>query len=96
MRLGAGRGGVSAGAAEEALHRPRLCRGLLAFPASETSDLAGCPIGIPFDVRLTKIFLNSFLKNLPNCELYCLSEEGICISAIACEYKRAINNINVV
>lgn len=42
------------------------------------------------------LFLNSFLKNLPNCELYCLSEEGICISAIACEYKRAINNINVV
>lgn len=62
MRLGAGRGGVSAGAAEEALHRPRLCRGLLAFPASETSDLAACPIGMPFDVCLTKIFLNSFLN----------------------------------
>lgn len=27
-----------------------------------TSDLAACPIGMPFDVCLTKIFLNSFLN----------------------------------
>lgn len=65
MRLGAGRGGTllgSAGAVEE-VHRPRLSRGLLAFSASETSDLVACPTGIPFDVLcLTKIFLKSFLN----------------------------------
>lgn len=65
MRLGARRGGAllgSAGAVEE-FHRPTLCRELLAFSASETSDLVACPTGIPFDVLcLTKIFLKSFLN----------------------------------